>query len=106
MRRYVRSLARMDESSALEPQTANTRMSLSAELAVPAPRMEQILQILLEGVRNIMRHSHAGSGALSAAGAGNSVRITIADDGVGFGERAALPWSIASRVEEVGGRPR
>jgi signal transduction histidine kinase len=39
-------------------------------------------------------------------GGGGEIVVTIDDDGVGFRDSVEPPWSIASRVAEMGGRLR
>src|SRR2546430_3900521 len=61
---------------------------------------------MLEGARNVGRHAHARSAAITADANGAKVHITITDDGVGFPAGSAPPWSISSRAAEVGGEVR
>jgi signal transduction histidine kinase len=65
--------------------------------------LEQMLQIMLEGIRNTSRHGRARSASITAQDAGEILRITIDDDGIGFGAHESTPWTIASRVKEFGG---
>ena len=82
----------------------NTIFSVRASFTARAEMAEQLLQIALEGVRNTQKHGHAASSMIDIDQAGGAIRITIDDDGIGFQERDDLPWTIASRVAELGGR--
>jgi signal transduction histidine kinase len=106
VRAYIRSLAEVDSrqpahavSVAREPDAR-----LHADFAAPAPIVESVLQIVLEATRNIRHHAQARSATVTAISSGRAIRITIDDDGIGFPRAAAPPWSIASRVAEIGGR--
>jgi signal transduction histidine kinase len=66
--------------------------------------LEQVLTIVLEGLRNTRKHAHARAATIDVAEDANTIRIMIQDDGVGFEHSATPPWSIASRVAECGGR--
>ncbi len=105
VREYVRSLASAGRP-ARSPRVMdfNTRFRVQAAFAAPAATIEHIIQIVLEGVRNTRRHGHARSGAINVQQVGDMIRLTIDDDGVGFGGSIAPPWTIASRVAEFGGR--
>jgi len=104
VREYVRLLA------GAEPQIigkafpkVSTRFRVQAAFTAAEPLIEHIMQIILEGIRNTQRHGRAEAAAINVAQAGGHIRITIDDDGVGFGETAQPPWTIASRVAEFGG---
>jgi signal transduction histidine kinase len=68
--------------------------------------VERVFHILREGITNVERHARARSAFLRVQRSGSEVQISIDDDGVGFRDVAQRPWSIASRVEEVGGTLR
>lgn len=105
VREFVRSLAHADArptSPRLEGFATQFRMQ--ALFAGPGPMIEHIMQIVLEGVRNTQRHGHARVAAINVQQVGESIRITIDDDGVGFPDSMNPPWTIASRVAESGGR--
>ncbi|MGH7803472.1 MAG: sensor histidine kinase, partial [Candidatus Binatia bacterium] len=106
VRRYVRSLVDEAPSSSRAVPTGETTVSVRAEIQAPAPVVEEILQVLLEGTRNVIRHASATSAALSAVSADGAIHVTIDDDGIGFGQRTRPPWVIASRVRELGGNVR
>ena len=105
VRTYIRSLAAVadagpHETASLANPTCHLRAVVTARGAVP----EQVLQVALEGLRNMRRHARARAGTIDVAEDVGTVRITIQDDGVGFDRDATPPWSIASRVAECGGR--
>jgi signal transduction histidine kinase len=105
LRGFVRSLLNL-EATPPPPMDGSTRVSVQATFAGPLRVVEHALQIMLEGVRNVGRHAHAGGATVSAGYDGATVRIRIDDDGRGFAPGAALPWSIASRAAELGGSAR
>ncbi len=107
VRAYIRSLAEVADTPAREPApTADPRFHLRAVVSTPASILEQVLHIMLEGLRNTRRHGGAHAATIDVAEDAGSVRITIDDDGVGFEHASTPPWSIASRVAECGGRLR
>jgi signal transduction histidine kinase len=107
VRAYIRSLAEVADTPAREPApTADPRFHLRAVVSAPASILEQVMHIMLEGLRNTRRHGGAHAATIDVAEDAGSVRITIDDDGVGFEHVSTPPWSIASRVAEWGGRLR
>ncbi|MGO9453379.1 MAG: sensor histidine kinase [Candidatus Binataceae bacterium] len=107
VRAYVRSLANLDQT--LRHATSinfDTRFKIQAAFAASGLIVEQIIQIMLEGMRNALHHGNARSAMIKASEADGVIRITIDDDGVGFEESEKPPWAIASRVAEFGGRLR
>lgn len=106
LRTYVRELADREVEPPESPRGFETRFAVRADFEGTGGRVEHVLQILLEGVRNIRRHAFARQATLGAALDGTALRITIDDDGVGLPEGTALPWSIASRVDQLGGQVR
>lgn len=72
-------------------------------------RAAQLLQIAREGLANIVRHAKARAGRVSLCQRGRTVRLEVADDGVGFnttgkeGKGLGL-HHIAARVRKLGGR--
>jgi signal transduction histidine kinase len=106
LRAYVRSLAELDHPSVIATDATGTSFDVQAAFRAYGPRAEQILLILLEGIRNTVRHAHAGAAAIRAVTTADALRITIEDDGVGFTRVGTVPWSIASRVAELGGQVR
>jgi signal transduction histidine kinase len=67
-----------------------TRSGLKLELSVsPHVRMtpgarEDVIRIVREGITNAARHAHAATVRIDVDDGGGGVRISIADDGVGF----------------------
>jgi signal transduction histidine kinase len=105
VRAFVRSLAQADPViSTSERSPFQTSFHLQTDFTARGLILEQVLQIILEGMRNTRRHGRARSALIKASEAGDIVRITIDDDGVGFEEQQSTPWTIASRVKEFGGR--
>ncbi len=104
VRAYIRSLAEVAEAPAHDAsRSADPTCHLRAVVTAKSSVLEQVLQIVLEGLRNTRRHARAAAAMLDVAEDVNTVRITIRDDGVGFEREATPPWSIASRVAECGG---
>ncbi len=105
LRSYMSSLAGVPASPApVEPPLA-TRFRLDLRLEGPIDLVDHVLQITRESLSNVRRHSAARSALVSAGVRDSQVDIVIEDDGVGL-ETPSPPWSIASRVEEVGGSLR
>jgi signal transduction histidine kinase len=104
VRDYLHALAGAHERS-IGPinARADTRFCVQASFTARAAMAEQVLQIALEGVRNTQKHGLAASSQINIGEAGAAIRITIDDDGSGFKESDALPWTITSRVAELGG---
>jgi signal transduction histidine kinase len=105
VREYVRSLASPERPAAGVARTyLNTRFHIQAAFTASGEVVEHIMQIVLEGIRNTRRHGHARSGSINVQQVSDIISIIIDDDGIGFGEPAVPPWTIASRVAEFGGR--
>lgn len=102
LRTYVRDLAET-ETTTPSRWDFTTRFSLSANFSGSADVIEHVLHIMLEGARNIRRHAFAQSAVIGAHAAGEHIRITIDDDGTGLPKGAQAPWSITSRVNQLGG---
>jgi two-component system, NarL family, sensor histidine kinase DesK len=104
VREYLRSLAWADESATgLERMDFNARFHVQAAFTAPGEVVEHIMQIALEGIRNTRRHGHAHSGSINVEQLTGTINIKIDDDGLGFGDAVRAPWTIASRVAELGG---
>jgi len=103
LRTYIRELADHDTAPPSEREF-DTRFTVNAQFAGPGPLVEHVLQILLEGVRNVRRHAFARSASVEAFTAGQDIQIRLDDDGLGFGDAARAPWSISSRVDQLGGQ--
>ena len=106
VRSYIRSLVEIGQIRKYEqrPFAVETLFEVTANFAGRAPLLEQILQIVLEGVRNTRQHGNAGCAAINISAADHLIRIAIDDDGEGFRSSEHPPWAIASRVAENGGR--
>jgi signal transduction histidine kinase len=104
VRAYVRFLANVtDPESEVPKRSSETRFRVRAEFTARGLLVEQVLQIMLEGLRNTLQHGDARSAAVYVSQIRDAIRITIDDDGVGFPTPVTAPWSIASRVSESGG---
>jgi signal transduction histidine kinase len=104
VRAYVRSLVEIDGSANRPRERFDTSFQIDARFRASGLVAEQLLCILLEGVRNTIRHAHASSASLIARSFDGSVRISLEDDGIGFPHGTDAPWSITSRISELGGR--
>jgi len=105
VRAYVRSLVGADASVPANTFAGpNTRFRIQAAFSASGLVVEHVLQIMLEGMRNTRRHGQARFATIEVHEIADAVRVVVEDDGVGFGEPKALPWTIASRVSEFGGR--
>lgn len=105
VRTFLRSLLGLR----LTPSEVDSRppasLTVQIDMATTPRLAEEVLQIALEGIRNVTRHAHATTAEVRATVANDgAIAIRIADDGVGFTSEAAHPWSILSRVKEVGGQ--
>ena len=105
VRTYIRSLAEVEQipESKDRPFAVETLFEVTANFEGRAPVLEQVLQIVLEGVRNSWRHGKAARAAINISAADHLIRIAMDDDGVGFRNSEYAPWAIASRVAEYGG---
>src|SRR2546427_12076523 len=102
LRTYIRELA--DHETAPPSLEFDTRFAVSAQFGGTGPLVEHVLQILLEGVRNVRRHAFAHSASLEARTVDSEIQIRLDDDGLGFADGARPPWSISSRVTQLGGQ--
>ena len=102
LRTYIRELA--DHETAPPSFEFDTRFAVNAQFGGTGPLVEHVLQILLEGVRNVRRHAFARVASIEARAAGPDIQIRIDDDGLGFADGAGTPWSISSRVDQLGGQ--
>jgi signal transduction histidine kinase len=105
MRAYIRSLAEVEQIPESEdrPFDVETRFEVTANFAGRVPILEQVLEIVLEGVRNTWQHGRAACAAINVSTGEHLIRITMDDDGVGFRNSEHPPWAIASRVLNVAG---
>jgi signal transduction histidine kinase len=105
VREYVRSLAWTPQSvTGLDHPDLNARFNVQAAFTAPGEVVEHIMQIVLEGIRNTRRHGHARSGSINVQQLSGTINIKIDDDGIGFRNTVTPPWTIVSRVAELGGR--
>ena len=104
LRRYARSLAGVEPTpAAIDDDTGMLRLTLRANVTGAADTLEHVLGIAREGLVNLRRHARATSARIDIRGDASHVRIDIDDDGVGFPDDV-VPWTIASRARDVGGR--
>lgn len=103
LRRYARSLAGVEATPSPDTDHRGTRLSLQADVAGSVELIDHVLSIAREGVSNVRRHACAATACIEMRADGGAIRIDIKDDGVGF-DTEVMPWSIASRVREIGGQ--
>jgi signal transduction histidine kinase len=103
LRSYTRSLAGLEDTAAVVEEDSGVQLSVRADLSGSVDLVDHVLQIVREGILNVRRHAHARKAMIEIRTDDAQVHVSIADDGVGF-HGDAPPWSIASRVREVGGR--
>jgi signal transduction histidine kinase len=102
LRAFARSLAGV-ESTDPEPEgNGATRLRVRAEVSGSLELVDHVLGIAREGINNVRRHARASSASIVIRADQSAVHIDIEDDGVGF-RNGVTPWSIASRVKEIGG---
>ena len=103
-RGYIQRLANIQgrAMSAIQSDGGEVAFEINAHFTARTTTTEQILQILLEGVRNAQKHGKAQAAHIDARTFGDVIRIAIEDNGVGLGSNRP-PWTIASRVAELGG---
>ena len=106
LRAYVRELADVEPNGPRASRNGHTRFVVTADFAGSAPFVDQVLQILREAVTNVKRHADARSAVITVRAADAQVYIAIDDDGVGFMDPDRIPWSMSSRVTDVGGMIR
>jgi signal transduction histidine kinase len=105
-RGYMRSLAGLEEVAATAPGVRDARFSVDVQFGGGGMLVGQVLQILREGVSNVLRHAGARNSTIRVRTDGPRIVIAIDDDGVGFGNPVKLPWSISARVRDLGGSIR
>jgi signal transduction histidine kinase len=103
LRAYIRSLIDLDGVALPKSPFHETQFAVTADFRSSTRRVEHILQIMLEGVRNVERHAKASRAHIIAKTVGARIQITMDDDGIGFPTDASVPWSIASRAAELDG---
>lgn len=105
LRAYMRSLAGLEVTPSSPTEPTATRLRIEADLSGSVDLVDHVLQIVREGIANIRRHARAQAASIRIDAAPAQVHISIDDNGVGFPGDAS-PWSIASRVKEMGGELR
>jgi signal transduction histidine kinase len=104
LRAFARRLAATGTGADVVPQGAcATRFRLDLQCDGSADVVTQILAMVREALRNVERHASAASATVRARANGSEINVDIQDDGVGFGPDARPPWTIASRVAQLGG---
>jgi signal transduction histidine kinase len=104
VRQYVRTLAGADWRPSEVFPGFNTQFRVQAAFVASGLIAQHLIQIVLESIRNTQRHAQARSATINVHDTAGEIRITIDDDGIGFGESISPPWTIASRVAEFGGK--
>lgn len=102
LRSYMRVLAGVEIRPVKDRAGRPTELSFDARLNAPLDVVEHVLQISREAINNIRAHAGASKAEIAIVSARGQIGIEIADDGVGLPARV-VPWSIASRVNELGG---
>ncbi|HEY2385983.1 MAG TPA: histidine kinase [Candidatus Binatia bacterium] len=100
IRDYIHSLVEREALPLSAEPNAATRFLVSAHFAGDAALVEHVLLIMLEATRNVTRHAHARSADIRVRAVKSYLTLAVDDDGIGFHDP---PWSIASRVAELGG---
>jgi signal transduction histidine kinase len=103
LRAYLRELAGQPRGESAVADGSDPRFSVRVSIDGSGAVVEEVFRILREGITNVRRHGHATQARIEATTADGRVAIAIDDDGQGFGPEATPPWSIVSRVTEVGG---
>jgi two-component system nitrate/nitrite sensor histidine kinase NarX len=107
LRAYVRTLAEMDSPPNASSGERSTSFAVRVDCEGSGEFVDHVLQIVREGIVNVRRHAHARRAVLTVRHpAEGGLLIQIDDDGVGFPENAAPPWSMDSRARELGGAVR
>jgi PAS domain S-box-containing protein len=87
-----------------------TEFHLDGEEHLPLAVAEELFWIAVEAFNNVLKHASARRVRVRLSIAGGRVRLSIADDGLGFDPEAARSQSgmglrsIAERAERIGGR--
>jgi len=104
LRAYVRTLASAPRRTP-QPLSEGREPTVDVDIrcTTSAAALEWIGKIIGEGLLNIRRHANAERAEICLRASGDEIRLTLADDGIGFADDSPLPWSIQSRVLEAGG---
>jgi signal transduction histidine kinase len=103
LRTYIRELADREAAPTSEREF-QTQFAVRADFVGSGTLVEHVLHIMLEGARNVRRHAFARTASIEARAVGAEIQLRIDDDGLGFSDDARPPWSIASRVDQLGGQ--
>lgn len=106
LRNYARRLAGQEENVRAQSGFSNPSVTVHANFTARGAVVEQVLQMLSEGLTNVRRHAQARTAELRVSASGAELLISVNDDGVGFDEDVLQPWSIASRAIDLGGLVR
>jgi Rrf2 family protein len=101
-----------------EQFTQRTEIAVMVESDEPIPRLDRraetaLFRIAQEALTNVAKHAQASHVAVTVEADGNTVRLVIADDGVGFDfmhlakRNSGRGWGLltmAERAEAVGGQ--
>lgn len=73
--------------------------------ALPAADVHEIKHLLREAIANAVRHGKAEQISIEVARGNGALLIAVTDDGRGFSniDEAQQPWSIATRLGQMGG---
>ncbi len=88
----------------LEEQAPRVRVRSSLPAALPAMSAEEelaIYRIVQEALTNAIRHAGAGAVALTVAGEGGRIRVSVSDDGVGIAQSEAEDAGIRGMRERA-----
>lgn len=104
LRAFARRLAATDTRAAQGlPPLGATRIRLDLQCDGSADVTAQILAMVREALHNVECHASAASATVRARTNGSEIKVDVQDDGVGFGADPRPPWTIASRVTQLGG---
>jgi len=104
VRSYIRSLVNMETVEESKFGDLDTLFHIDITFKARGLIIEQIFQMMLEGIRNVWRHGKAASAKVRIAQTADVIKIVIDDNGRGFRQTDSIPWAIASRVAEFGGQ--
>ncbi|TDQ52212.1 sensor histidine kinase [Actinorugispora endophytica] len=101
-----RILGEVESAARVLPCRPGVALDGPIDASVPGEAGEQLLAVLREALSNVARHAHAGEVHVSVDASGGTLRLEVADDGVGItgeGRRSGLR-NMADRAEALGGR--
>lgn len=108
LRALSRRLVDLDNSPRVRPATSarpagGTRCRLDVTCEGSADLITQLLTIIRQGIYDVQQHAAAARALVQVRQDDSTIAIDIEDDGVGFPSGAPPPWSISSRVANLGG---